>query len=137
VHVDPSARGVLPSWLLTPILAVSAWVAVAPYFLTDATALERAAIGPIPASVVCASALVDWRLWIERGKPWHDWVVIVLLLPAIGAAVWITVGATLLELPLTRPELLGTSIGPGIALVGLLATTISFHGRHHPDDAGS
>ena len=125
----------LPSWLLVPILAVGAWVAVAPYLLTDATALERAVIGPIPAGVVFACALGDWRLWLDRGKPWHDWAVIVLLLPAIGAAVWITVGATLLELPLTRPELLGTSIGPGIALIGLLTTTISFHGRHHPDEA--
>jgi len=132
VHVDASARGVLPSWLLAPILAVSSWVAIAPYILTDVGGLDRAAIGPIPAAVVFVCALADWRWWIHRGKPWHDWTVIVILLPAIGAAVWITVGATLLELPLTRPELLGTSIGPGIALIGLLTTTISFHGRHHP-----
>lgn len=125
----------LPSWLLAPILAVSAWAGAAPYVLTDATALERAVLGPIPAALVWVCVLADWRVWIRRGKPWHDWLVIVLLLPAIGAAVWITVGATLLELPLTRPELLGTSIGPGIALVGLLTTMISFHGRHHPDEA--
>ena len=134
MHVDPNARGVLPSWLLTPIVAAAAWTAIAPYVLTDAGALDRAAIGPIPAAVILASALLDWRLWLRRGKPWHDWAVILLLLPAVGGAVWVTVGATLLELPLSRPELLGTSIGPGIALIGLLTTTISFHGRHHPDE---
>ena len=126
----------LPSWLLVPIVVAATWTAIAAYILTDAGDLYRAAIGPIPAMVILASALLDWRLWIRRGKPWHDWAVIVLLLPAIGAAVWVAVGATLLELPLTRPQLLGTSIGPGIALIGTLTTTISFHGRHHPDEAG-
>jgi hypothetical protein len=125
---------VLPSWLLPPLLAAAAWTALAPYVLIDASSLEKAVIGPIPAAVVLICALVDWRLWLARGKPWHDWAVILLLLPAIGTAVWVTVGATLLELDLTRPELLGVSIGPGIALIGLLTTTISFHGRHHPDE---
>ena len=91
MHIDASARGVLPSWLLAPILAVSGWVAIAPDILTDVGDLDRAAIGPIPAAVVFVCALADWWWWIHRGKPWHDWTVIVILLPAIGAAVWITV----------------------------------------------
>ena len=115
-------------------MVAGAWTAVAPYALIDASDLDKAAIGPIPAGVVLATALLDWRLWLRRGKPWHDWTVIVLLLPAIGAAVWVNVGATLLELELTRPELMGVSIAPGITLIGLLTTTISFHGRHHPDE---
>ena len=134
MHVDPDARGVLPSWLLAPILVSAAWTAVAPYVMIDASSLGKAAIGPIPAAVVLVCALGDWRLWIRRSKPWHDWAVILLLLPAIGAAVWVTVGATLLELDLTRPELLAVSLAPGIALIGLLTTTIAFHGRHHPDE---
>ncbi len=110
------------------------WTAVAPYVLTDGSDIERAALGPLPSGIVVACALLDWRVWLRRGKPWHDWAVILLLLPAIGAAVWVVVGATLLELSLSRPELLGISLGPGIALLGLLTTTISFHGRHHPDE---
>ena len=125
----------LPSWLLAPIIVATTWTAIAPYVLIDASALNKALIGPVPAAVVLACSVLDWRVWLRRGKPWHDWTVIMLLLPAIGAAVWVAVGATLLELPLSRPELLGTSIGPGIALIGLLTTTISFHGRHHPYEA--
>jgi hypothetical protein len=73
-------------------------------------------------------------VWRSRGRPWHDWLVILLLLPAIAAGVWVAVGALVLDAGLTREQLLGAAVGPGIALVGLLTTTISYHGRHHPDE---
>jgi hypothetical protein len=60
--------------------------------------------------------------------------VILLLLPAIAAGVWIGIGALALDAAFSREELLGIAVGPGIALVGLLTTTISYHGRHHPDE---
>jgi hypothetical protein len=60
--------------------------------------------------------------------------VILLLLPAIAAAVWVAVGSLVLDLPLSAEETLALSVGPGVALVGLLVTSISFHGRHHPDE---
>lgn len=134
-HVDPTAGGVLPSWLLGPILLTAAWTFAAPLGLGDLAGWERVAIGPAPATVIAVCAVADWRLWVRRGKPWHEWAVILLLLPAIAAAVWVAVGALALELPLSRAEALGLSVGPGIAFVGLLTTTISFHGRHHPDEA--
>lgn len=127
-------RSVLPSWLLPPTLAAAAWVAVAPFAFTDASTLEKEAIGTIPGGVILALSLADYALWRRRGRPWHDWAVILLLLPAIAAAVWIAVGALVLDAPLTREELLGIAVGPGVALVGLLTTTISYHGRHHPDE---
>ena len=125
----------LPSWLLGPILAVCVWTAAAPFAFADLSTSARTGTGLIPAGVVFAVALGSWRLWLSHGKPWHDWSVIITLLPAIGAAVWIAVGALILELDVSRGELLGLGVGPGIALVGLLTTTISFHGRHHPDPA--
>ena len=57
-----------------------------------------------------------------------------LLLPAIAAGVWVAVGALVLDAGLTREQLLAGAVGPGVALVGLLTTTISYHGRHHPDE---
>ena len=125
--------GVLPSWLLGPILLTCIWTAVAPFAFADVSTSARLGMGVIPAAAVLAVALSSWRLWLSHGKPWHDWSVIITLLPAIVAAIWITVGSLILELDLSRGEVLGLSVGPGIALVGLLSTTISFHGRHHPD----
>lgn len=135
MHVDPNARGVLPSWLLTPVVAAAVWTGVAPYAVgLAATDVDRAVLGPVPAIVVLASAITDWRLWVRRGKPWHDWQVILLLLPAIAAGVWVAVGALVLALPASRPDVLASGVGPGLALVGTLVATISFHGRHHPDE---
>ena len=99
-------------------VAVAVWVAAAPYVWGDLDSLERAVLGPVPGGVAAAFACWDYALWRRRGRPWHDWQVIVLLLPAIAAGVWVAVGA----------------VGPGVALVGLLTTTISYHGRHHPDE---
>ena len=124
----------LPSYTTAAIVVVASWVAVAPYVWGDAGALERALIGPTPAAVAIAFALADYALWRVRGRPWHDWLVIVLLLPAIAAGVWVAIGALVLDAGLTREQLLAEAVGPGVALVGLLTTTISYHGRHHPDE---
>jgi hypothetical protein len=127
-------RSVLPSFLTPAISAAALWVAIAVYAWTDASTLDRSLIGPLPAGVVLACSLWDYVLWRRRGRPWHDPAVIVLLLPAIAAGVWVAVGALVLDAGLSRTELLGVSVGPGVALVGLLTTTISYHGRHHPDE---
>jgi len=129
---DPA--GVLPTWLLPPALAAAIWAAVAPFWLSDLSTLDAELTGTLPGGVVLLFAVGDYALWRRRGRPWHDWGVILLGLPAIAAAVWLTVAGLALELDLTRNELLALEVGPGIALVGLLTTTISFHGRHHPDE---
>jgi hypothetical protein len=125
---------VLPSFTTAAILVAGAWVVVAPYVVGEASPLERALIGPVPGAVVIGFAGLDYVLWRRRGRPWHAWTVIVLLLPAIGAGVWVAVGALVLDAELTNEELLAAGVGPGVALVGLLTTTISYHGRHHPDE---
>ncbi|MFN8187262.1 MAG: hypothetical protein U0R69_09290 [Gaiellales bacterium] len=127
-------RSVLPSFATPPILLAGLWVAIAPLVWTDVSTLERVVLGPVPGTTVIAFALWDYVLWRRRNRPWHDWQVILLLLPAIAAGVWVAVGALALDAPYTREELLGLSVGPGIALVGLLVTVISYHGRHHPDE---
>lgn len=127
-------RSVLPSFATPPILAAAVWTGVGPYAWTGASAAEQAVLGLVPALVVLAFTLADYMLWRRRNRPWHDWHVILLLLPAIAAGVWVAVGPLLLAAPYSRPELLGLSVGPGVALVGLLVTTISYHGRHHPDE---
>ncbi|MCC6223970.1 MAG: hypothetical protein IT201_10845 [Thermoleophilia bacterium] len=127
-------RSVLPSFLTPPVAVAAIWVAIAPYLVTAAPALERALIGPLPGAVALAFALADYGLWRRRGRPWHDWHVILLLLPAIAAGVWVAVGALVLDAGLTRVQLLVAAVGPGVALVGLLTTAVSYHGRHHPDE---
>jgi len=128
-------KSVLPSFTTAAILAGAFWVAIGPYaWSTDASGSDAVLIGPLPGAVAFVFSLLDYALWRSRGRPWHDWQVIVLLLPAIAAAVWVTVGATILDAGLSRPELLALSLGPGVWLVGLLTTTISYHGRHHPDE---
>lgn len=126
-------QSVLPSFLLWPVLALGAWVA-AGAFLTGAATWEQVVLGPVPGLAAIAFALADYAVWRRRGRPWHDWLVILLLLPAIFAGVWVAVGALALAAPYDREELLGIAVGPGVALVGLLCTTISYHGRHHPDE---
>ena len=88
--------------------------------------------GILPALVVLAFAAGDYYLWRRRGRRWHDWLVIVLLLPAIAAAVWIAVGGLVIGVEGSREHRLLLEVGPGVALTGLLCTLISYHGRHHP-----
>jgi hypothetical protein len=127
-------EGVLPSWLLGPIVAMAIWSATGFYALVDASSADCTWAAGLPATVVLVFAIADWRLWLAREKPWHDWRVIVLIQPAIAAAVWLTIGGLVLDLGLTREELLGVEVGPGMALVGLLTTTVSYHSRHRPQE---
>ena len=86
----------------------------------------------VPAALIAVLALADYWLWERRSRPWHDWSVILLLLPAIFAGVWIGVGGLLLDVGRTDSGRLVHEVGPGIGLVGLLCTLIAYHGRHHP-----
>jgi hypothetical protein len=88
--------------------------------------------GIFPAVLAAALALVSYVHWERRSRPWHDWWVILTLLPAILASVWIGVGGLLLDVVRTDDQRLLYEVGPGIGLVGLLCTLISYHGRHHP-----
>jgi hypothetical protein len=88
--------------------------------------------GILPASLIAALALTDYVHWERRARPWHDWTVILLLLPAIFAAVWIGVGGLLLDVERTDSGRLLYEVGPAIGLTGLLCVLISYHGRHHP-----
>jgi hypothetical protein len=86
----------------------------------------------VPGALIAALAVADYWLWERRGRPWHDWTVILLLLPAIFAAVWIGVGGLLLDVTRTDSGRLVYEVGPAIGLTGLLCVLISYHGRHHP-----
>ena len=88
--------------------------------------------GILPGALIAGLALADYWLWERQGRPWHDWTIIVLLLPAIFAAVWIGVGGLVLDVERTDSGRLLYEVGPAVGLVGLLCTLISYHGRHHP-----
>jgi hypothetical protein len=116
-----------------------------PWYLTMGAALGALCVavlsgklltGALPAVVVLVLALADYHLWERRGRPWHDWTVILLLLPAIAAAVWIAVGGLAMGVERTDAARLAYEVGPGVAIVGLLCTLISYHGRHHPNEPG-
>jgi hypothetical protein len=113
----------LPRYLTAAAVVLALWVAVRS---------GQAWTGMLPGSLVAGLALVDYGLWERRHRPWHDWTVILLLLPAIFAAVWIGVGGLLLEVHRSDSGRLVYEVGPGLGLVGLLCTLISYHGRHHP-----
>jgi len=88
--------------------------------------------GILPALLIFALATADYVLWERRNRPWHDSTVILLLLPAILAAVWIAVGGLVTGVERSDEARLLLEVGPGVALTGLLCTLISYHGRHHP-----
>jgi hypothetical protein len=88
--------------------------------------------GILPAVLVATLAVADYALWSRRERPWHDWTVILILLPAILAAVWIAVGGLVTEVERSDEGRLLWEVGPGVALTGLLCTLVSYHGRHHP-----
>lgn len=117
----------MPRYLTLGALVVALWVVVFS---------DELWTGALPGAIVLGAGLADYRLWTHRGRPWHDWTVIVLLLPAIAAAVWIAVGGLVTGVERTDAERLAFEVGPGVALVGLLCTLISYHGRHHPDESG-
>ena len=115
----------MPRYLTAGAAALALWVAIGS---------REVLTGVLPALLVLALALVDYRLWESRGRPWHDWTVILLLLPAILASVWICVGGLVTGVERSDESRLLFEVGPGVALTGLLCTLISYHGRHHPDD---
>jgi hypothetical protein len=92
----------------------------------------RGLTGILPAAVAAAFIVADYRVWRRRDTPWHDPLVIVLLLPALAAAVWIGVGGIALGVDRGAAGRLLLEVGPGIALTGLVTTLISYHGRHRP-----
>jgi hypothetical protein len=105
-------------------LAVCAWAAAIGDWLVCA----------VPAAVGFASVGAAYATWRRRGRPWHDWTVIALLLPAVAAGVWLTIGGTILDPDASRMHRLLWEIGPGLALTGLVCTTLGHHGKHHPDE---
>jgi hypothetical protein len=113
----------MPKYLTAGAVVLALWVAIAS---------REAWTGILPGTLIALLAVADRRLWEQRRRPWHDWAVIVLLLPAIFAAVWIGVGGLIVGVERTDSERLLYEVGPGIGLVGLLCTLISYHGRHHP-----
>jgi hypothetical protein len=115
----------VPRYLTAGAVALALWVAIGS---------REPWTGILPAVLVLALAAADYRLWTERARPWHDWTVILLLLPAILAAVWIAVGGLVTGVDRSDEARLLLEVGPGVALTGLLCTLISYHGRHHPDE---
>ena len=115
----------MPRYLTAASAAFALWVAIGSRELWT---------GILPALVVLVLALADYRLWTARARPWHDWTVILLLLPAILSAVWIAVGGLVTGVERSDDARLLLEVGPGVALTGLLCTLISYHGRHHPDE---
>src|SRR5919198_5187508 len=73
----------MPKYLTAGAIVLALWVAIAS---------REPWTGILPGTLIGLLAAADWRLWEKRGRPWHDWTVILLLLPAIFAAVWIPVG---------------------------------------------
>jgi hypothetical protein len=113
----------MPRYLTAGAVVLALWVAARS---------GEAWTGILPSALIAALALADYLLWERRARPWHDWTVIVLLLPAIFAAVWIGVGGLLVDVERSDSGRLVYEVGPGIGLIGLLCTMIAYHGRHHP-----
>ena len=115
----------MPRYLTAATVVLALWVAVAS---------GEPWTGILPASTILALAVADYVVWERRARPWHDWTVIVLLLPAIFAAVWIGVGGLLLGAERSDDGRLALEVGPGVGLTGLLCTLVSYHGRHRPGE---
>ncbi len=113
----------MPRYLTGGAVALALWTAIGAGELLT---------GILPALVVLVLAPADYVLWTRRRRPWHDWTVILLLLPAILAAFWIAVGGLVTGVERSDEARLLLEVGPGVALTGLLCTLISYHGRHHP-----
>ena len=113
----------MPRYLTAGAAGLAFWVAIGSGELTT---------GILPAAVVLVLAVADSLLWTTRARPWHDWTVILLLLPPILSAVWIAVGGLVTDVDRSDEARLLLEVGPGVALTGLLCTLISYHGRHHP-----
>ena len=115
----------MPRYLTLASVVLAVWVAAAS---------GEVLTGILPAVIVAALAAADYLLWTARGRPWHDWTVILLLLPPILSSVWICFGGLVTGVERSDEARLLLEVGPGVALTGLLCTLISYHGRHHPDE---
>jgi hypothetical protein len=113
----------VPKYLTAAAVILALWVALRSGELWT---------GVAPAGLIVTLAALDLVLWERRARPWHDWTVILILLPAILAAVWLAVGGLLLDVERTDEGRLALEVGPGVGLTGLLCTLIAYHGRHHP-----
>ncbi len=83
--------------------------------------LDRALVGPVPGAVILVFAVADYVLWRARGRPWHDWQVILLLLPADRSrGLDRNRRARPRRRVLARLSCSVSRSGPDIALVGLL-----------------
>ena len=116
----------MPKYLTAGAVVLALWVAI--------IRSGEVWTGTVPAVLVVLLAIVSYLHWERHGRPWHDWTVILTLLPAILASVWIGVGGLLLDVARTDDQRLVYEVGPGIGLVGLLCTLIAYNGRHHPDE---
>ena len=116
----------MPKYLTAGAVVLALWVAIRS---------GEVWTGTFPAALVALLAVIDYVHWERHGRPWHDWTVILVLLPAIFASVWIGVGGLLLDIARTDDQRLVYEVGPGIGLVGILCTLIAYHGRHHPAKA--
>jgi hypothetical protein len=113
----------LPDALTPAAVAVCVWVAAGS---------ERAWTGIVPAVVAAAFLVADYVVWRTSGKPWHDPLVIVLLMPALACALWIGIGGLVTGVERGDAGRLALEVGPGLALTGLACTIVSYHGRHRP-----
>ena len=115
----------MPKYLTAGAVVLALWVAIRS---------GETWTGIVPAVLVVVLAAVSYVHWERHGRPWHDWTVILTVLPAILASVWIGVGGLILDVARTDDQRLLYEVGPGIGLVGLLCTLIAYHGRHHPHE---
>jgi peptidoglycan/LPS O-acetylase OafA/YrhL len=121
----PGAAVALPDALTPAVLAVCVWGA----------ASDEWAAAIVPSLVAAVFVGCSYGLWIRRGRPWHDRLAIVLLLPALAAALWLAIGGAVLGDRHGDGGRLLLEVGPGLALTGLVCAVAGYHGRHHPDDA--
>jgi hypothetical protein len=115
----------VPRYLTAGAVALALWVAIGS---------GEVSTGILPAVLILVLAVSDYVLWSGRGRPWHDWTVILLLLPAILSGVWISVGGLVTGVERSDEARLLLEVGPGVGLTGLLCTLVSYYGRHHPDE---
>ena len=116
-------RVTLPTLLTPPGVAVALYVAVRPGEAAGARAAGAAA-------ALCLTAA--YAVWLAGGRRMHDGRAIVSLLPAVPAAVWVTVGGLALVHAESASRRLALEVAPGLALVGLTAMVLGYHGRHDP-----
>lgn len=122
-HDPGDVRITLPTLLTPAAVAVALYVAARPGEPAGARAAGAVA-------VVCLAT--GYAVWHARGQRLHDGLAILALLPAVPAAVWIAVGGLALAHAEPASRRLELEVGPGIALVGLTATILGYHGRHDP-----